>query len=57
LRRYSKETWRVLEEELAAGRCRAIGVSNYTAAHLDELATYARVMPAVNQVEMHPRRG
>mmetsp|Transcript_12204 Transcript_12204/g.29581 ORF Transcript_12204/g.29581 Transcript_12204/m.29581 type:complete len:234 (-) Transcript_12204:44-745(-) len=50
-----RATWRVLERELASGRCRAIGVSNYTARHLEELAAYADVLPAVNQVEMHPQ--
>lgn len=50
-----RETWMVLERELARGRCRAIGVSNYTVHHLEEMAGYASVLPAVNQVEMHPR--
>ena len=50
-----RDAWAVLESELAAGRCRAIGVSNYTAGHLQELAQHARVLPAVNQFEMHPR--
>lgn len=50
-----RETWMVLESELARGRCRAIGVSNYTVHHLEEMAAYASVLPAVNQVEMHPR--
>ena len=33
---------------------RAIGVSNFTVAHLRELKRTARVMPMVNQVEFHP---
>lgn len=48
------ETWKAMEELLEGGRCRAIGVSNYTVRHLDELLEYARVVPAVNQVEIHP---
>ena len=48
------ETWRAMEEALAAGKCRAIGVSNFTVAHLRELKKTARVMPMVNQVEFHP---
>jgi aryl-alcohol dehydrogenase-like predicted oxidoreductase len=50
-----RETWKVLDTELARRRCRAIGVSNYTVRHLEEMVTYAEVLPAVNQVEMHPR--
>ena len=48
------ETWRAMEEALEAGKCRAIGVSNFTASHLRELKKTARVMPMVNQVEFHP---
>ena len=48
------ETWRAMERVLADGKARAIGVSNYTIRHLDELAGYASVPPAVNQVEFHP---
>ena len=48
------ETWRAMEEALEAGKCRAIGVSNFTVTHLRELKKTARVMPMVNQVEFHP---
>jgi diketogulonate reductase-like aldo/keto reductase len=48
------ESWRALEELLERQRCRAIGVSNYTVRHLDELAREAQVLPMVNQVELHP---
>ena len=49
------ETWRGMEEALARGWCRAIGVSNFTVEHLRTLKTTARVWPpAVNQVELHP---
>lgn len=47
-------TWRALEEILASGRCRAIGVSNFMPRHLDDLLRSARVPPAVNQIELHP---
>lgn len=50
-----RETWRVLEDLYRQGRFRAIGVSNYTVAHLRELLGYAEVRPAANQVECHPR--
>jgi diketogulonate reductase-like aldo/keto reductase len=48
------ESWRAMETLLGEGLCRAVGVSNYTVEHLDELLTSARVVPAVNQVEFHP---
>ncbi len=47
-------TWRGMEELYRQGLARAIGVSNYTEAHLEEMKNHATVMPAVNQVEMHP---
>lgn len=49
-----KETWQAMERLLADGLCRAIGVSNYTVRHLEELLGYAQVLPAVDQVEFHP---
>jgi len=48
------ETWRAMEHALAEGKCKAIGVSNFTVAHLQELAKTAVVKPMVNQVELHP---
>jgi len=48
------DSWRALEAIAKDGRARAIGVSNYMPHHLDELAAHASVLPAVNQVEIHP---
>ncbi|UGS25247.1 aldo/keto reductase [Microbacterium resistens] len=48
------ETWRALERLYADGRVRAIGVSNFEPAHLDRIATETGIVPAVNQVELHP---
>ncbi|TSE01059.1 aldo/keto reductase [Skermania sp. ID1734] len=48
------EAYRVLEGLLADGRVRAIGVSNFMPAHLDRLLESVQVVPAVNQVEVHP---
>ena len=49
------ETWRAMEDALFQGKCRAIGVSNFTVKHLEALRKTARVWPpAVNQIEMHP---
>ncbi|ANE47620.1 glyoxal reductase [Paenibacillus swuensis] len=50
-----KETWKALEELYRNGRVRAIGVSNFHVSHLEDLLTDAEVVPAVNQVEYHPR--
>mmetsp|Transcript_9395 Transcript_9395/g.17624 ORF Transcript_9395/g.17624 Transcript_9395/m.17624 type:complete len:193 (+) Transcript_9395:1161-1739(+) len=49
------ETWKALEDLYKAGKCRAIGVSNYSIAHLQGLIQNCTVRPMVNQVELHPR--
>jgi 2,5-diketo-D-gluconate reductase A len=46
--------YRALETLLADGRVRAIGVSNFMPHHIDRLLDEASVVPAVNQVELHP---
>jgi diketogulonate reductase-like aldo/keto reductase len=48
------ETWKALERLYDDGRVRAIGVSNFTVAHLTRLLDEADVVPAVNQIELHP---
>lgn len=48
------ETYRALEHLLEDGRVRAIGVSNFQPEHLRRIAAECNVMPAVNQVELHP---
>jgi 2,5-diketo-D-gluconate reductase A len=50
-------TWKVLEEFQRDGRARSIGVSNFQVSHLRRLAAEADVVPAVNQVEVHPYFG
>jgi 2,5-diketo-D-gluconate reductase A len=47
-------TWKTLEGFKADGRARSIGVSNFQVAHLERLAAEADVVPAVNQIELHP---
>jgi len=47
-------TWRKMEQIYESGRVRAIGVSNHLTHHLEELLSVAAVVPAVNQVELHP---
>jgi diketogulonate reductase-like aldo/keto reductase len=49
------ETWRAFEKIAADGRARAIGVSNFQPAHLRRLFTESGVVPAVNQIELHPQ--
>jgi diketogulonate reductase-like aldo/keto reductase len=46
--------YQALESLLAAGRVRAIGVSNFMPRHIDRLLAVSSVVPAVNQVEVHP---
>jgi 2,5-diketo-D-gluconate reductase A len=46
--------WKVLEEFKADGRARSIGVSNFQVEHLRRLAAECEVVPAVNQIELHP---
>lgn len=48
------ETWRALEKLYQEGRVRAIGVSNFNISHLETLLDSATVVPAVNQIELHP---
>jgi len=48
------DAYRALERLLAEGRVRAIGVSNFMPAHLRTLGERTEIVPAVNQVEVHP---
>ncbi|MCO5996257.1 aldo/keto reductase [Actinoallomurus rhizosphaericola] len=47
-------SYRALEKLLADGRVGSIGVSNFTADHLEALLERTEIVPAVNQVELHP---
>jgi 2,5-diketo-D-gluconate reductase A len=49
-----EDTWKVLEELRREGRARSIGVSNFEIEHLERLAAVSDVVPAVNQIELHP---
>ncbi|KAI8320474.1 glyoxal reductase-like protein [Martensiomyces pterosporus] len=53
-RQHREGSWRALEALYRQGRVRAIGVSNYTKRHLEEMKEYAEIPPMVNQCEMHP---
>ncbi|WP_199431711.1 aldo/keto reductase [Qaidamihabitans albus] len=49
------ETWRAFEKIISDGRARAIGVSNFQVPHLQRLLDETGTIPAVNQIELHPR--
>ena len=48
------QAYRALEALLADGRVRSIGVSNFMPNHLEKLLSETDVVPALNQVELHP---
>ncbi len=47
-------SWRAMEDAYDAGKIRAIGVSNFYGARLEDLYLHVRIKPAINQLEMHP---
>lgn len=49
-----KETWQAMEKLVDAGLAKNIGVSNMSVKKLKDVLSYAKVKPAVNQVEVHP---
>lgn len=48
------DTWRAFEQIYSEGRAKSIGVSNFQPNHLRRLIAETTVVPAVNQVEVHP---
>ncbi|MFC3884507.1 aldo/keto reductase [Bacillus songklensis] len=50
-----KETWKALEKLYKEGHVRTIGVSNFQIHHLEDLMADSEIVPAVNQVEFHPK--
>ncbi|CAI6091940.1 unnamed protein product [Clonostachys chloroleuca] len=48
------ETWRQMEEAYNSGKVKAIGVANWSIPYLEELRKTWKIVPAVNQVELHP---
>lgn len=48
------DSWKAMGKLVDEGKCRAVGVSNFTASHLKELLSKTGVIPAVNQVEFSP---
>ena len=53
-KKLNQETWKAMEEYYEAGLIKAIGVSNFLEHHLNNLLESARIMPMVNQLEIHP---
>jgi len=49
-----QDVWRAMESLYASGKVKAIGISNYSAALVNDVLCYAKVPPAVNQIERHP---
>jgi len=49
-----RETWEAMEQLVSTGLVKAIGVANFTAPMLVDLLTYAKIVPAMNQIELHP---
>lgn len=47
-------SWKAMEELYKAGKIKAIGVSNFDVKQLDDLMSYAEIMPTVNQIEINP---
>ena len=54
IKKSRKETWKALEKIYNEGRVKSIGVANYLIPFLEELKSYAQVVPVVNQVEFSP---
>ena len=48
-----KGSWKAMEELYEAGKIRAIGVSNFLPEQLDELNSYSKIEPVINQIETH----
>ncbi len=48
------DSWRALEQIKALGKARSIGVSNFLVEYLERLAAESDIVPAINQVELHP---
>jgi methylglyoxal/glyoxal reductase len=48
------KTWGKLEQLVAGGKVRSIGVSNYLVRHLEELLAACEIVPAINQIELSP---
>jgi diketogulonate reductase-like aldo/keto reductase len=48
------ESWKAMEQALADGKTRAIGISNFMKRHVVELLDNSKIIPAINQIELSP---
>ncbi|KAJ2029414.1 hypothetical protein IWW57_001727 [Coemansia sp. S610] len=48
------DTWQAMEDLVGTGKVRSIGVSNFNQTILEKMIPQCRIVPAVNQVEIHP---
>ncbi|EGN99804.1 hypothetical protein SERLA73DRAFT_180019 [Serpula lacrymans var. lacrymans S7.3] len=48
------ETWADMEQVLASGKAKSIGISNFSIKNIEKLLTTAKIIPVINQVELHP---
>ncbi len=51
---YTRETWEVMESLYDEKKIRALGLSNFRKSDIEQLATFARIKPTYNQLELHP---
>ncbi|WP_308366628.1 MULTISPECIES: aldo/keto reductase [unclassified Microbulbifer] len=51
---YTRETWEAMEELYDEKKVRALGLSNFRKSDIEQIATFARVRPTCNQIELHP---
>lgn len=49
-----RETWQAMEKLVEKGLAKSIGVANFDAMMIVDLLTYAKIKPAINQIEVHP---
>ncbi|DBA83694.1 hypothetical protein WJX77_001076 [Trebouxia sp. C0004] len=49
-----KDTWQQMEKLVEEGLVKSIGISNFSVKKIEDLLQYAKIKPAVNQVELHP---
>lgn len=51
---YTRETWEAMEDLYDQEKVRALGLSNFRQSDIEQIATFARIKPTCNQVELHP---
>jgi len=51
---YTRETWEAMERLYDERKVRALGLSNFRQSDIEQIATFARIRPSCNQIELHP---